>query len=895
MLYKKPVLKPYFKGSSAAFSLVEVLMTLLLIALIIISIAPIITKRTASRNIEGVVFTYKGNNVTQDNKCFLTSTNNYGSSFNPASDIEFLTTKDCSEYEFRAPAGVKTVNLTLVAGGGGGGGAAGGTLQERTLSAAPSTATPSITTSISNANRDEIRKIKIDYLVGRGENGRISENSEHSYVSTENRTHDYNLLYEYPKLDFYNEIGQYTGGYDYQQYVAVYTGNGGDSSSAIHDYEVPINLYRYLHENVSQNGGILRNQIGQVELGCTNTYHSPYGLYTLLNEDDINLFKYMATYSGFDYHFISFGCVYPEYNKTTGRYTTHDFTKKEVDLASSTHYCGLNNQTKYNNCGSLIRKNNVLYSINGKSTVNGLQQNGVPTGELTLNQSYAFGLKKGGEGGVLPMYPNYGKGGRGQGTVANFQDCVQVTDKGYYGGKEYFQSGLCSYIEGLTNEQKISKYCKKDNYIEYINKPGGSVEEIPHNLKNDCITSINNNNLNKWCSKCNDKVCISGEPQTFVTDVKYFSCPVEGTSGTWSGQAGGPSFGKVTYTIERPGGIGGGGSGATYIQIKNFPVEEGARYVVRVGKGGDGGRSGQYGYLNGTSKTSTSGQNGAGGVTSSIWKRENDTETLLYMVIGGAGGEGGRIYSGNDSSSAYMNTTVYDNDRGNSGRTIPTIIYRNSDSINNIGDGTYINTRTLPNSNINFLSGYSYDYLGYNSFDDNSPHSFLNGDFTSAATTDILSGSSNFTRNATQNTIGTRQYLTSYYYRTLVGDQIGYAGGLGGFSGLGGKAGCGGLFIGNSNGYDGDTTTPHYNSEGAKKLFISNGSNLSMAEIFDYYENCTTDTPNGQSAAFVAPSPQKRTLGQAGAGGGGGGYKMFYGGGNGGNGQNGYVMIDWRK
>ena len=873
MLYKKPVLKPFLKENLAAFSLVEVLMTLLLIALVLISVAPIITKRSASRNIEGVVFTYKGNNVTQNNKCFLTSQLQYAdavghSEWLSTAQTGFLTTKECSEYEFTPPSGVKTVNLTLVAGGGGGGGAAGGTLLERTVTSKDAGASSGI--SISDAYRDEIRKINIDYLVGSGQDGK-EKNTE---VISDCPECVYNLLFYFPNDVFYNNLGKYSGSYNYASTVYVYPGDGGMSSSAIYDYEVPPGFYRFEHKFPSAAGSNLKNILSE-SIFMSYYPQYKYGYYEL-QENGGNLFKYAATYPGHDGSTV--------YDIACG-------VKDSIYSTCTSTGCAFNKS-----CVIPIPKNNVLTSQSGKSTVNAIKTLGTPVKDksgVIFNKNYSYGLKKGGEGGVLPKYSNYGKGGRGQGIIAKFTSCNEAPLKEkinpetgettyvdpYSRGKGKFDS--CDSINKLTYEEKVSKYCSK-----------ASEDEVA-----TCI-----NNLSNYCGKV-------------VTDVVYLNCPVEETtsgSNNWSGKAGGPFFGKITYTIERPGGTGGGGSGAAYVQIKNFPVENGAKYIIRVGKGGDGGKSGQYGYLNGATNNSTKGQNGTGGVTSSIWKKEGDNETLIYMVIGGTGGQGGQIYGKNQDGDITINNTPYINDdayqrsKGNPGKIVPVLFYGGNEPTNNTFGTDKISLLKDNNlcSDISFFGAAGINIqsvcLSYSNLllSANTPYSYLNTDLNLGATSNSqynLSGFSNYKTPSDTNktkTINGTSYLSSYYYRTLVGDQIGYVGGLGGFSGLGGKAGCGGLFIGNPNGFNGNNSSPQYNTEGAKKLFLSGNS---ISEISDFYENCTSDTPNGQSATFVAPSPQKRTLGQAGAGGGGGGYTMFYGGGNGGRGQNGYVMIDWRK
>ena len=143
-----------------------------------------------------------------------------------------------------------------------------------------------------------------------------------------------------------------------------------------------------------------------------------------------------------------------------------------------------------------------------------------------------------------------------------------------------------------------------------------------------------------------------------------------------------------------------------------------------------------------------------------------------------------------------------------------------------------------------------------------------------------------------------------FYYRTLLeNNRAGYTGGLGGFSGLGTKAGCGGLFMGNSRGItvNGDNvngaTNTLYKNRFIMPSSADSGTNTdrNAYRVFDYYDNCTLNSNDGQSAEFILPNIRSKTLGQAGSGGGGGGYTVSDGAGKGGRGQNGYVMINWRK
>ena len=148
-----------------AFSLVEVLISLVLISLIMVATAPIVTKRITEKTNEGVVYTYNSNNnTTKDNVCYITKSTNYSSA-----NETYVSTKKCSEYQFKVPEGVHKVNITLVAGGGGGGGAAGGKTETKSIS----TDGVIISHIASNGFKPDILKeIIIKTLVAKGQSGK---------------------------------------------------------------------------------------------------------------------------------------------------------------------------------------------------------------------------------------------------------------------------------------------------------------------------------------------------------------------------------------------------------------------------------------------------------------------------------------------------------------------------------------------------------------------------------------------------------------------------------------------------------------------------------------------------------------------------------------------------
>ena len=343
---------------------------------------------------------------------------------------------------------------------------------------------------------------------------------------------------------------------------------------------------------------------------------------------------------------------------------------------------------------------------------------------------------------------------------------------------------------------------------------------------------------------------------------------------------GGGAYVAVDYTIEYPAGAGGGGAGGSSARIIGLDVIPNETYTIRVGSGGQGGTASV------SSTAPKAGANGVGGTTSAIY---DSNDNLIYMVTGGAGGEGGKVYAAGS----------YAGQIGKSGRFAPKIISGDANLISNIKLDNKVNENiagnigTIPTKagnsaalssvNITYPYNQAEPFLTLNSrIDENTDTSdsrsggFSGYDITSQKSSNITYNGSNIS--------------TAYdglYFRNLLNNKPYYIGGLGGFSGVSQKAGCGGYFMGN---FDGRTSFAE-NSNLINKFVIDNN----LYSISKYYTNCNMNSPNGQSAEFIPPIPNSSNLGSAGSGGGGGGYNIQAGSGNGGDGQDGYVMIEWRK
>lgn len=376
-------------------------------------------------------------------------------------------------------------------------------------------------------------------------------------------------------------------------------------------------------------------------------------------------------------------------------------------------------------------------------------------------------------------------------------------------------------------------------------------------------------------------------------------------------QPGGAGTADVVWYEEGKSGVGGGGAPGTFIRLLGFPVNPNEEYIVYVGKGGEGGMPGNTQETPSTTKFN--GKKGEGGVTTSIWKKTGtSTQELVYMVTGGAGGEEG----GSSYLASIGSASLSDGENGKSPRHYQNYFvgvgYGNLAAV----DAQYANATSADTSHLHiYPTGitaiYQVDYpvLG----NDSEPYASLvkrnrsMATYTPTITLDKRLGGFNTMDNLpqgknvkyTESSNITSAY-TGFYKRTLVDNMPAYVGMSGGISGLGTKAGCGGLFMGN---FDGRKNTGTL-MLAQEKQYLTNkfvavtdsGSGPFLAyNISDYYEGCTMDTPDGQSATFITPDPVNQTFGSAGAGGGGGGYSLSLGSGKGGRGQDGYLMIDWKK
>ena len=369
-----------------------------------------------------------------------------------------------------------------------------------------------------------------------------------------------------------------------------------------------------------------------------------------------------------------------------------------------------------------------------------------------------------------------------------------------------------------------------------------------------------------------------------------YTCSAEFASANYNDAAitsnPGSSIASVTYTTETPGAIGSGGSGGSVFRVTGFPVTAGDTYTIRVGAGGEGGGAGidAVGVDN-----PTDGENGGGGTSTAIY---DSNGRIVFMVAGGLGGEGG--------SAPGAGADLPDRPRGLGYQSAVFSSDADNFSRGSVDTNVINMTENTPASTPNTGSRVQGRRIEY-PFMDTPPRNALNypnNNYNASNPTQKNTNLSPFMAFNTDRTnydraenLDINNVYDGLYFRSVIGNYPAYTGGPGGLSGLGTKAGCGGLFMGNNGEHTAQDGDDEDRTETLNRIIIDEIS----YNITDFYDNCSLSTPDGQSANFVLPTVNGPTFGSAGAGGGGGAWSPTLGAGKGGRGQDGYLMIEWRR
>ena len=780
MIYK-------FKG----FSLVEVLMTLLIMSLILVLAVPIATRKISFKETDGVVYTYTTTSSTKinSNNCPLNNA--------------FSETGTCTKHEFIIPNGVHYINLTLVAGGGGGGGASG--MPYKILAAGPNVYNDSsYVTYISS----DIKNLKINQIIARGDVGTSST------------------------------VGDYT------------SGNGGASSAAIFNYEIPSYFYKIYK---SGDNPLLEYLVHDKYIPSSN--QAGRALYFLRIAPDAycnnTLYSDCSTTDAGEARKYYFVDINKNTNITLNTYLSADEERKLVN-------------------NTLVRYK--VDNVDASTCTGGKKDNSCETG--------------------------------GNGVCSS----SSTIDNNVVGSSIY-----CYKRQPGKQGKKITN-CKPSENGKQITLLGGEGGIVSDTTTRGQGTSGQDLVFTCVCDGAGACTATSPKASSYGGSPNNESVEMGIISKSW------PNSSGNLVDFEDNNLTGGGGSGGNAVRINGFKVEPGETYAIYVGKGGNGGTSGKDSVKTSNSYANINkGSDGGAGSGTSVFKKVGNNETLVFAVIGGRGGNGGtndtvNRASNNENAGFYYNPNLYDQNNINFDTGIISSITQGNDATRRFVAAvyTFLQNKNLPYLSLNFLnptehSGPINSISGITIANVNYLRGF--SDFNHPTASGNLSGHLKYKNNVV---VEGDNYTTDddgvydgFYYRTFLKNYtIGYVGGLGGFSGLGGKAGCGGLFMGNSYGaiVNNNLSTYHFNDSYKDKFVVAvEDANLAgnfvnkAFNVNDYYDGCSNDTPDGQSAVFITPNPKDKTFGQAGAGGGGGGYSVELGPGRGGDGQNGYVMIDWRK
>ena len=819
------------------FSLAEVLISILIIAIMLALAIPVLTKKDSksSAKINGGsrIFTFQSQSDTSSFPCYLTTLSSSG-----VTTVKDTTGK-CQIYTFTVPNGVHKINLTLVAGGGGGGGAAGGTVLKKEYDSSNSYDLELL--------HSRTKKVVIDYLIA---SGGINSSllSTITYTTLDGTTTTSTSV-----IDNLSRTGRVSiTGDGYKTISGFMTYSGGNSGTAITGHELPndfLNLdYEpdFLTEKDNDDSSLNVSYITKTDLSTFSSVDAAYctswslgacsnsssvNLYTALNFDGYGLlFKSGA--SGSEVYSAVYLSDGSNSDSTAGCFSTSNGTNEIV--TNSTTTISLSSDAIANSLCKLTDKS-FRPSVAGSTDFI----------EGDIGSGYVL---YGGEGGSIPGFGNKGKGGKTTGAIFS---CGT--------------SDTCTISSSDNNYNTISAETSVDNaygkITAYIDNPGG----------------VGGGGAGGTAIKINDFPVTPGETYT-VSVGAGGAGGVAGTSGIITNNSN-----SYSYIEPKAGGNGAGGSStAIYDSNGNLVL------MVAGGVGGYGGKINDSAYNDFIGLIADAAANDT--IISSFTSytpipdlpdaARNVPAVLInsdYLSTIKS------LFDTSITASLDEDTTRITFDTtGSSIRLVSK--FMDNDSHSGISPYSELN------KNVADIAIKSSDTPDYNSSNDIYTGGFSNFNTSATALSD-LSSSKTIYYNGVSNLY---PYL-GFYQRYVVNNELAYAGGLGGFSGLGGKAGCGGLFVGNKNGLDVNGSE----NEAFNNTFTINtaANGYTAYNINDYYGNCTTSNSNGQTADFIAPSyipAAGEKLGQAGGGGGGGGWSSSFGAGKGGDGQNGYVMITWR-
>ncbi len=837
-------------NKKGAFSLAEVLISLLIISVILLLALPVITKKNNFSNTSqkggSQVFLFQEQSEEDSNfPCYVTTLNSTGTT-----TIVKNTTGKCQRYTFTVPNDVYKVDLTLVAGGGGGGGAAGGTVFKKEYDTNSPTALKML--------HSRIQKFVINLLVSSGANGKERDKNSNS---------------------------------------TIFAGQGGASGSAIINHNLPLDFLKldytpdFLSETANENSALTMkfgnehdlfdNMVNKQAKKCiewdwwdiAHAFCKSYATETLYD---------VSSYPGYGLMFetekvltIEQGSGWDEFFGTSETDTKAKaavfvpspqgdgneiqcFTTS-LDEIDGKYIWGSNSsdvmQMATNQVNSEILPTSAIASSLCKlSSVSFIPSNEGKTSflapsNITGNITNGY-IVQGGEGGRIYGLGNYGAGGRGESAEILCGDNNTFCS---LPNNNIDTSNVTAVntprIKTIPAETGINNFYGK--VTAYIQSPGGS----------------GSGGAGGSAVKINDFPVVPGARYTIVVG--------SGGAGGSRGMDGTVSSGGFTDKSATEGYNGtGGSSSAIYDEDNNLVL------LVIGGVGGYGGTINtsaeeipddndlsDYAPLPDMPKAARN--------VPMLLSKSADTINKIVSLIDK------NVVASIENLAADTPNEI---PNGLVARRIVNRFMTYDDDMERISPIYELNSNSsgVPSGGVVTTSGEDDKTGGFSAFDNNISRSLNDITKKPSATYNGLDDS--------------QEVYLGLYFRYLTDNVYSYAGGLGGFSGLGTKAGCGGLFVGN---FDGLLRNGLYNNSYRNTFMINtaaSGTNYVPYYINNYYDNCTISNSNGQKANFVAPvyiPSAGENLGSAGSGGGGGGYSSKYGAGNGGDGQNGYVMINW--
>lgn len=817
------------KSKYKAFSLVEVLLSILIVSIILVLSVPMLTKKNdlKEEKIKGgsIGFYYtKANNTAFP--CYVTTLKSDGSK-----TIVKDTSGKCEAYEFTVPLNVHKIDLTLVAGGGGGGGAAGGTVYEKELEFSSSGTLPSL-----SLLHSRLKKIVINSLVTSGDAGQERDETTSAAAT-------------------------------------IKAGTGGNSGLGIMEYEVPSDYVKldyasdFASENVDTNklnvsfiNETYLTQLAEIQgEKCTEKTPilkickkwEPFSIYNVKGETGVGVaFESVgktamesgdtwAQLTGSDSEDLSQrAAIYLSKKTDSGNdyiqcFTT-DLTRKEDNVGGKYQLKEDSNAAHvFDNEGKTIGTD--VFSSSCKLTNKSFAPSvsGYTSSINDSSTSFPNGYTVyGGAGGRLAAFGNYGAGGKGEDAVlmcnANNTSCKLPNNTT---AAQPNNAGVVR-IKSLNNQESTGNAYGK--LTAYIDNPGG----------------VGAGGTGGTAIKINDFSVVPGAKYTIVVG--------KGGTGGTAGKEG--TIKNGTYKVHPTTGGNGTGGSCTAIYDENGNLV----LMVAGGAGGFGGK------INAAAESFPSGNDFA----TSYPLPDAPTGTLSVPLV--FLGQNVTLADLNFDSSVLSGVATPDSAFID---VAENLTYRQP--VYSYFTNTMSPVFELGTNSANVASATA---ISRNSTNQKRFGGFSNYLRTNTGTGTLVSTSGKY--NASEST---KTIYNGLFFRNSINGAFSYAGGLGGFSGLGTKAGCGGLFVGNRDDNKTDESNQYeflVNTNSTNRIYKVN-------EYYDGCSISTSDGHSAKFIAPSSTPGVGETLGAAGAGGGGGGWNLTYGAGKGGDGQNGYVFIKW--